>query len=132
LQWNGWQLFIEETDEVLKPNTLLQEELFVTERIVDRDENIHIADTLNNRIRRVDAATGIITTVAGNGLGAYSGDGGTAVNAALKAPQSVSKSPAGDLYIADTSNYCVRKVNGVTGIISTYAGTPSISISSSD
>ena len=91
---------------------------------MDRDENIYIADNLNNRIRRVDAATGIITTVAGNGLGSYSGDGGPAVTAAMTWPQNVTTSPAGDLYIADTGNYCIRKVDTTTGIITTFAGIP--------
>lgn len=99
---------------------------------VDENENIYIADTRNNRIRKVDAATGIITTVAGTGAGSYSGDGGPAVSAALKGPMNVARSPSGDLYIADTGNHCVRKVDGITGIISTYAGVPGTSGYSGD
>lgn len=99
---------------------------------MDHNENIYIADTLNNRIRMVDAG-GTITTIAGNGLGSYSGDGGPAVDAALKGPIGVAKSPSsGHVYIADTGNYCIRKVDADTGDISTYAGIPTAAGSSGD
>ena len=90
---------------------------------VDSSGNLYIADLLNNRIRKVNPATGIITTVAGNGTFGYSGDGGPATSAALKGPDGVALDSAGNIYIGDTGNFRLRKVNAVTGIISTIAGT---------
>ena len=79
-----------------------------------------IADFQNNRIRKVDVH-GIISTVAGNGSFAYSGDGGAAVKAALKSPEGVALDTSGNLFIADSQNHRVRKVD-TNGIISTVAG----------
>jgi sugar lactone lactonase YvrE len=87
--------------------------------------NFYFADTCNQRIRRVDAVTQIITTVAGSGsvyAPGYSGDGGLATQAHLSGPSGVVSDSAGNLYIADTGNSCIRRVDGVTGIISTFAG----------
>lgn len=84
-------------------------------------DGIYIADTLNNRIRKV-TSNGIITTVAGNGDYGYNGDGIPATEAALRKPQSVYVAPNGDIYIADTWNDRVRKVNA-EGIITTVVGT---------
>jgi sugar lactone lactonase YvrE len=89
---------------------------------VDNVGNLYISDWLNNRIRKIDAATGIITTVAGNGTAGYSGDGGPATSAEINWPQSITFDAAGNLYFADGNNHVVRKVNVATGIISTYAG----------
>ncbi|TCK73743.1 Ig-like domain-containing protein [Acidipila rosea] len=83
--------------------------------------NLYIPDSGNNRIRKVNSS-GIITTVAGNGTQGYSGDGGTAVAAELYSPSSVAFDVAGDMYIADTQNYRVRKVSAATGSIETIAG----------
>ncbi len=90
---------------------------------LDRHGNIYIADLKNDRIRKVDASTGIITTVAGNGEHGYSGDGGPATEAMLASPIAVTASPKGDLYIADHRNSRIRKVDAATGIIATVAGT---------
>jgi uncharacterized protein (TIGR03437 family) len=87
---------------------------------LDGKGNFYIADRVNNRIRKVDAA-GIITTVAGNGTAGFGGDGGPATSASLRAPQAVLFDGAGNMYIADTNNFRVRKVNPV-GIITTIAG----------
>ena len=77
---------------------------------VDAFGDLFIADTGNNRIREV-TSYGLITTVAGNGTyGSYSGDGGPAVNARLNAPSGVVLGAAGNLFIADSSNYRVREV----------------------
>ena len=89
---------------------------------LDSAGNLYIAEYYNNRIRKVDAATGIITTVAGNGTQNYSGDGGLATSAALWSPTGVALDSAGNLYIADFGNHRIRKVDATTGIITTIAG----------
>ena len=88
---------------------------------VDGQGNLYIADNFNARIRRVDTR-GIITTVAGNGELGYSGDGGPAVQAQLLLPHDVAVDGAGNLYIADTNNNRIRRVD-TRGIITTFAGT---------
>jgi sugar lactone lactonase YvrE len=91
---------------------------------VDPAGNLYIADANNNRIRRVDAATNVITTVAGSDLVGYSGDGGPATQARLKSPSDVAiDARSGDLYFTDASNDCVRRVEAATGKITTVAGT---------
>jgi len=89
---------------------------------VDNKGNIFIADPGNNRIRRVDASTGIITTVAGDGAVRFRGDGGPAVSASLKLPQGVVADTRGNLIILDTYNQRIRRVAANTGIITTIAG----------
>ena len=89
---------------------------------IDAAGNLYFADLLNQRIRRIDAVTGIITTVAGNGTVGYSGDNGPAVNAELNYPYGVASDQAGNLYIADTENGRIRRVDAATGIITTMAG----------
>ena len=88
---------------------------------VDSAGNLYIADYLNQRIRKVDAS-GTITTVAGNGTLGYSGDGGPATSAELDQPYGVAVDSAGNLYIADTFNQRIRKVDA-SGTITTVAGT---------
>ena len=85
--------------------------------------NVYIADNLNSRVRKVDT-TGIITTIAGNGLTSFSGDGGPAINAELDA-RSVAVDNSGNIYIADYSSGRIRKINNA-GIIHTIAGTGSL------
>jgi sugar lactone lactonase YvrE len=87
---------------------------------VDAFGNLLIADTGTNVIREV-GTDGIITTVAGNGRGGYSGDGGAATSAELSGPSGVAVDAFGNLFIADTSNERLRKV-GTDGIITTVAG----------
>jgi hypothetical protein len=89
---------------------------------IDRSGNLFITDSL--RIREVAAASGVITTVAGNGNDGYSGDGGPAINASFQTPSGVAVDGYGNLYIADTWNNAIRKVTASTGIISTVAGNP--------
>ena len=89
---------------------------------MDAAGNLFIADSNNNRIRRVDAATQIITTVAGNGVPAYAGDGLSAVVASLNNPSWVSVDAAGNLFIGDVGNFRVRRVDAATGEITTFAG----------
>jgi cysteine-rich repeat protein len=88
---------------------------------VDGLGNVYIADRGNGRIRRVDF-NGIITTVAGNGQSGFGGDGGAATSTALWAPWGVAVDGLGNIYIADTENNRIRRVD-VNGIISTIAGT---------
>ncbi|RZB33972.1 MAG: hypothetical protein SRB2_03365 [Desulfobacteraceae bacterium Eth-SRB2] len=87
---------------------------------VDSAGNLYIAEYTNHCIRRVNT-NGIITTVAGNGPNGYSGDGGPATEALLNYPTDISIDAAGNLYIADYMNHCVRKVD-TSGIIATIAG----------
>ena len=103
-------------------------------RWFDSSGNLYIADSGNNVIRKVDAVTNVITTVAGNGFGAgganvgsasgggYSGDGGPATSAELHYPLDVAFDRHDNLYIADAGNNAIRKVDARTGIISTFAG----------
>jgi hypothetical protein len=88
----------------------------------DTSGNIFIADYGNNKVRKVTVATGIITTVAGTGFYGLSGDGGAATAAAMREPSSVAVASDGTFYIADYSNYRVRRVDGTTGVITTIAG----------
>lgn len=88
----------------------------------DSSGNLIFADYGNNRIRKISKSTGIITTIAGTGAAAFTGDGGLAINATLKTPSDVKIDRAGNLYIADYQNNRIRKVNAATGIITTIAG----------
>jgi RHS repeat-associated protein len=97
-----------------------QASLSATGVAVAADGSVYIADYGNHRIRRV-GTDGIITTVAGNGLTGYGGDGGTATQARLDNPWGVAVGADGSLYIADQRNHRVRHV-GPDGIITTVAG----------
>ncbi|OEH84502.1 hypothetical protein BHU72_09865 [Desulfuribacillus stibiiarsenatis] len=90
---------------------------------VDNLSNLYIADSSNNRIRKVSATDGVITTVAGTGSYSYSGDGGLANQAGLNFPRGVAVDSHGNLYIADRSNHRIRKVSATDGVITTVAGT---------
>jgi hypothetical protein len=92
---------------------------------VDDSGNLYIADSAGqdgHRIRKVDAKTGIITTIAGNGTVGFSGDGGLATEAQLNWPNAVFVDGSGDVYISDWRNGRIRKVDAKTGIITTVAG----------
>jgi DNA-binding CsgD family transcriptional regulator/sugar lactone lactonase YvrE len=89
---------------------------------LDDSGNLYIADTLDNRVRRLDP-NGIITTVAGNGAMGWSGDGLPANMAELSAPEGLAVDAAGNLFVADTANERIRKITD--GVISTVAGTGS-------
>src|SRR5262249_4706375 len=86
------------------------------------DGDLIIADSHNDRVRRVDRATGVIITVAGSGENGYDGDGKPAGEAALNTPSGGAPAPHGDIYIADTLNYRGRLVEAKTGPIHTIAG----------
>ena len=96
---------------------------------VDLSGNLFIGDNLNHRIRRVDAATGLISTVAGEGTPGFSGDGGPATSASLDFPSGIAVDASGNLFIADTSNHRIRRVDAATGLISTVAGEGTASFS---
>lgn len=89
---------------------------------VDGHGNIYIADSFNHRIRRVDAKTGIIETIAGNGEIGYSGDNGNACHAKLNHPAGVVVDSKGNVYFNDYANNRIRKIN-TEGYISSFAGT---------
>jgi len=89
---------------------------------LDSAGNLYFADTGNNLIRRVDASSGIISAVAGNGSWGYSGDGGLATSANLASPQSVALDAGNNIYIADLGNNAIRLVSAASHAISTVAG----------
>jgi sugar lactone lactonase YvrE len=84
--------------------------------------DLYLSDTFNHRVRKLDGATGRITTVAGDGTAGFSGDGGPAVQARLHEPYGIVVGPEGDLFIADRLNRRVRRVARRTGWITTVAG----------
>jgi sugar lactone lactonase YvrE len=88
--------------------------------------NLFIADTYNHRIRKVDATTGKISTIAGRShaplQGSFSGDGGEATNADLNLPYGVFVDTTGNVYVADTLNHRIRKIDTNNGYINTIAG----------
>jgi sugar lactone lactonase YvrE len=88
----------------------------------DPGGNLYFSDTFNHRIRRVDAGTGIITTVVGSGEADYRGDGGPATQAAFNEPYGIAVDRAGNIYVADRHNHCVRRIDGASGIVTTFAG----------
>ena len=89
---------------------------------LDAAGNLYIADTNNHRIRKIDAATNIITTIAGTGTSGYSGDGASATLATISSPSGVAVDASGNIYIADMNNHRVRKITKTTNVITTVAG----------
>lgn len=95
--------------------------------VVDAQDNIYVADSYNHRVRRIDALTAIITTIAGSGAfgyagGSFAGDNGLATSARLNEPSGLAFDSSGNLYIADSNNHRVRMVDASTSNISTVAG----------
>lgn len=89
----------------------------------DADGNLFIVERDNHAVRKVDRATGIISTFAGTGESDFSGDGGRATEAQLNQPHSIAFDPEGNLLICDIGNHRIRRVDPETGVINTYAGT---------
>ena len=89
---------------------------------VDSNGNLYLADTHNHRIRRIDAVTGAITTVAGNGAQGFTGDSNSATAARLSLPHGLSIDPQGNVNVSDTANHRIRRIDASTGKITTIAG----------
>jgi hypothetical protein len=90
--------------------------------VLDGAGNLYIADSAHNRIRKVDAKTQIISTYAGTGVQGYSGDNGLATNASINSPHGMAIDGAGNIYFADTGNDVIRRIDAVSGIITTVVG----------
>jgi sugar lactone lactonase YvrE len=88
----------------------------------DRAGNIFFCDTGNNRILRLDAKTGRVEVAAGSGLTRYKGDGGPALAAEMNQPASLAVDAAGNVFIADTQNHAIRRLDAKTGVLTTIAG----------
>ncbi len=89
---------------------------------VDANGNLYLADTHNHRIRRIDSTTGAITTVAGTGALGFAGDSNAAATSSRALPHGISVDPEGNLYIADTANHRIRRIDAATGDMTTIAG----------
>lgn len=89
----------------------------------DRAGNLYFVELGNHCVRRVDAATQVITTVAGTGKAGFGGDGGPASRALFNQPHSLAFDAAGDLYVCDILNHRIRKIAMPTGVITTWSGT---------
>ena len=90
---------------------------------LDAEGNLFVVEMENHIVRRIEAGTGTISTVAGTGEPGFSGDGGPATAAQLHRPHSIEFDGQGGLYIADISNHRIRRVDLATGTIDTIAGT---------
>ncbi len=88
--------------------------------VLDSRGNIYIVS--NHRVRKVDAATGVISTIVGNGSRGLSGDGGPAVDAQIAGPNGIAVDGTDNVFIADTENHRVRRIDADTGLIATLAG----------
>ncbi len=88
----------------------------------DNDGNLIICDLGNHLVRKVDKTTGIVTAIAGNTIAGYAGDGGQATDANLDVPKGIAIDTNGDIYITDSGNHVIRKIEHSTGIITTIAG----------
>jgi len=89
---------------------------------IDKGGNVYLSLRNSGYVVKVDAGTGIVTTVAGNGAAGFSGDGGRATDAALKQPEGIALDADGNLFIADSGNFRIRRVDAKSGVITTFAG----------
>ena len=89
----------------------------------DNTGNLYIVDMVGHAIRRVDAATGTIETIAGTGEAGFGGDGGPARQALFRQPHSIEVAPDGAIFVADIGNHRLRRIDAATGVIETFAGT---------
>lgn len=89
----------------------------------DKAGHLFVVEMRNHLVRRIDADSGLISTVAGSGQQGFGGDGGPAIQAQLNRPHSIVLDAAGDLFICDIGNHRIRRVDAQTGTISTWCGT---------
>ncbi len=89
----------------------------------DSTGHLFVVERMNHVVRRIDAETGVISTVAGTGKAGYGGDGGPATAASMNEPHSIGFDARGNLYVCDVRNHRVRRVDAKTGTIATFAGT---------
>ncbi|MBB5315636.1 NHL domain-containing protein [Tunturibacter empetritectus] len=89
---------------------------------IDASNNLYLADTHNHSIRKITSSTGLITTIAGTGLPGFSGDTAPASAATLALPHGLTADAAGNLYLADTANHRIRRIDATTGLITTVVG----------
>lgn len=89
---------------------------------IDPAGNLYFCERLNHVIRRIDAKTGTISTLAGTGKPGFSGDGGPATAATFKEPHSLQFGPDGNLYVCDIGNNRIRRIDMKSGVITTFAG----------
>ena len=90
--------------------------------VIDANSNLLIADQSNNRIRKIDLSSGVITTIVGTGESGYNGDGVLGPDAALAGPSGLALDSEGNLYIADTFSSRIRKIDQKAGLIETVLG----------
>jgi DNA-binding beta-propeller fold protein YncE len=98
----------------------------------DTSGNLYFSDTFNHCIRRVDAGTNVITTLAGCGEPGYSGDGGPATAARFNEPYGIAVDRSGNVFVADRHNHCVRRIEAASGIVTTFAGNGSAEFGGDD
>lgn len=89
----------------------------------DKDGHLYFVEIANHTVRRIDAQSGVITTIAGTGKPGFHGDGGPAKDAQLNQPHSLAFDAAGHLYVCDIINHRIRRIDLQTGLISTWSGT---------
>jgi DNA-binding beta-propeller fold protein YncE len=88
----------------------------------DKAGNMYFVEMKNHLIRRVDAQTKIISTVAGTGVAGFGGDDGPAIKAQFKSPHSIALDQRGGLYVADIGNHRIRRIDLASGVVETIAG----------
>jgi hypothetical protein len=91
--------------------------------ITDSNNNLLFCDTNNHRVRKYFSTLKTVSTIAGTGVNSYAGDGGLATAAALNYPRALTVDTNGNIFVGDSSNYRIRRIDAVTGIITTFAGT---------
>lgn len=89
----------------------------------DAAGDLYVVDMANHAVRKIALKTGVITTIAGDGQPGYAGDGGPARAARFRQPHSIQFDAAGNLFVCDIGNHAIRRIDGRTGVISTFAGT---------